>query len=434
MTIPFCKLQPPDDVSLSFVMAVKSRKADEVDQLLQKNQSLRDNINECWFDFDSPAIVNANNSEAVIKILLKHGANINQRTDWWAGSFGVLDGAPTEMVPFLVDRGAKFDIHSAAEHGKAELVAEFIERDPALVNSRGGDGQTPLHVASTIAICETLIDAGADLTIRCLDHSATAAQYAVSDPEKCRHLIMRGATPDIFMACAIGDRELVEQLIREEPESLSYRVGHCPHTSAKIHLKSHSHIYQWKLLGARTPLEVAREFDQSALYEALYSASPPAQQFIAACWEADRVRAQAVLEKAPDIIQTLAPWQQTEMARAAWEGKLESVRLMLELGFDPHLPGPENSTPIDRAAFHGFREIVELLLENDSDPPLTFKNQYGGTPLSCCAYGATHSWKQNTDHFGTCLALIASGAKIDPEWLPIENKKIDKLFRDELGI
>lgn len=432
MPEPFCKNEPSDDVGRSFVKAVNERQAQVVDRSLAKHVDLRHNIDRHWFAFDSPAVVAAKDSEAMIKVLLKHGADLNQRSSWWAGSFGVLDGASPEMAQFLIERGAKHNIHSAAEQNNIELVREFLDRDPQSVNARGGDGQTPLHVAASVEMAELLLDSGADPSIRCLDHSATAAQYHVSNPEICRHLIMRGSTPDIFMACAIGDRELVEQVLQGEPESISSRVGTCPHTSP-VDDRSHLHIYFWKLLTASTPLEVAREFDHRQLYDELFRRSPASQQFLAACWDGDRDKVVKIVERVPDVLGQLTDAEQTEMARAAWNGRLESVRLMLEFGFDPHLRGDENSTPLDRAAFHGYREIVELLLGQDPNPPLEFLNQYGGTPLSCCAYGSIHSWKSDTDHLGTAKALIQAGAKIDPDWFPLENPEMDKLFRKNLN-
>jgi hypothetical protein len=266
MPEPFCQTKPPDNISQAFVDAVNARQADEVDRLLAQHSGLRDQVNQPWFDFDAPAIVAAKDSEAIVKVLLKHGADINRRSNWWAGSFGVLDGASPEMAQFLIERGARLDIHSAAEQGKTELVEDFLNQDSSLANARGGDGQTPLHVAANLETVDLLLEHGADLSIRCLDHSATAVQYSVSHPVKCRHLLLRGATPDIFLACAIGDRELVEQVLRDEPESISSRVGSCPHTQP-VDERSHMHIYTWRLLAATTPLEVAREFNHLQLYD-----------------------------------------------------------------------------------------------------------------------------------------------------------------------
>ena len=432
MAEPFCKTELPNEISCSFVEAIKARQPNVVDSLLTNNEELRANIDQPWFAFDSPAVVTCKDSEATIKILLKHGANINCRSQWWAGSFGVLDGASPEMAQLLVERGAKLDIHSAAEQGMLELVSDFLDTDSELVNALGGDGQTPLHTASTIEIVDLLLDRGAEQNIRCLDHSATAAQYAVSNPEKCRHLITRGANPDIFMACALGDREMLEQILAEDPKSLSSRVGSCQHTR-RVHIRSHNHIYFWKLLAAATPLDVAREFNQTHVYEEVFRRSPAPQKLLAACWDGSRERAMAVTNENPKLMDCLSKIEKKEMARAAWHGRVDSVRLMLELGFDPHLPGDENSTPLDRAAFHGFREVVEVLLEHDSNPPLELKNSFGGTPLGACFHGAIHSWMRNTDHVGTARALLNAGAKANPDWIPMDHPEMEKLLQDHFN-
>ena len=432
MTEDFCRLKPTTEAQSAFVELIKRREPEPLDAWLTQHPGFQAQIDWHWFSFDSPAIVEVKQNESMVKVLLKHGADINARSSWWAGSFGVLDGVSAETCRFLVKRGARFDIHSAAEQGEFELVQEFLHRDATLVHSRGGDGQSPLHTASTIPIVDLLLEHGADLEIRCLDHSATAAQYSVSEPEKCRHLIQRGATPDIFLACALGDRELVELVIREEPDCLSSVIGKCCHTSP-VDPRAHLHIYAWKLLGARTPLDVARNFNHMELYRELLHRVDEVQKFLAACWDANEPMARQLIDDYPDMLERLDEDQTRLLGRAAWDGKRDAVELMLQIGFDPHLKGDEESTPLDRASFHGFREIVELLLQYDESPPLQETNRFGGVPLSCCAYGATHSWKQNTDHIGTAKALIGAGAKVDPTWLPVENESMNEFFKSELA-
>lgn len=53
--------------------------------------------------------------------------------------------------------------------------------DAGVVHARGGDGQTPLHCASTAQIAAFLLDHGADIDARDVDHESTPAQYMVSD-------------------------------------------------------------------------------------------------------------------------------------------------------------------------------------------------------------------------------------------------------------
>ena len=41
-------------------------------------------------------------------------------------------------------------VHAAARLGMIDRLRQLVAQDPAVVSARGGDGQTPLHFASTI--------------------------------------------------------------------------------------------------------------------------------------------------------------------------------------------------------------------------------------------------------------------------------------------
>ncbi len=113
----------------------------------------------------------------MIDALLGAGANINARTKWWAGGFGVLDMSSAELTPYLIQRGAYVDIHAAARLGMFDRLKSLVEADAGLVRARGGDGQTPLHFAATTEIAGYLLDHGAEIDVRDIDHESTAAQY-----------------------------------------------------------------------------------------------------------------------------------------------------------------------------------------------------------------------------------------------------------------
>ncbi len=138
----------------------------------------------------------------MIDVLLDAGANINERTRWWAGSFGLLDSASAELAQYLISRGATIDIHAAARLGMIDRVRELLDLDPQLVHARGGDGQFPLHFASTVEIASLLLDRGAEIDARDIDHESTAVQYMVSiRPHRhdvAKYLIARGAQIDIL--------------------------------------------------------------------------------------------------------------------------------------------------------------------------------------------------------------------------------------------
>jgi ankyrin repeat protein len=429
MSFPTDSAKPTSQVEKDFVHAVQQNDVTRTRQLLTEHPALAKQLDQCWFAFDSPALVFAKHNLEMVRTLVQAGADINARSKWWAGGFGILDGVTTEQANSLIELGAKLDIHSAAALGMLDEVNRFLELDPQCVNARGGDGQTPLHFASTTAIIDRLIEAGADLESRDLDHSATAAQYHIDNDALCRHLLDRGAVPDIFMACALGDNALVSQLIKQTPGCVESRVGDCAHTKP-IHEKASNHIYFWKLRQAQLPAEVAIEFGHAEIFDLLYQHSSPAKRLIASCWKADIDAAKNVIAENPDVISLLDERDKKDLARAAWTGKTDVVKTMLECGFDPHVVGDENSSPLDRAAFHGYADIVKLLLQYDPDPPLEQKNVYGGTPLTACIFGSIHSWIKNSNHIETARALIDAGAHFDLDWIPTVNPQMDQLLME----
>jgi ankyrin repeat protein len=101
--------------------------------------------------------------------------------------------APDEAAP-LIERGAIVDVHGAAHLGMLDRLEELVGRDPSLVHARGGDGKTPLHWASTVEVAGCLLDRGAEIDARDVDHESTPAQYLVRDaPDVARLLVERGA-------------------------------------------------------------------------------------------------------------------------------------------------------------------------------------------------------------------------------------------------
>lgn len=79
----------------------------------------------------------------MLDVLLDAGADINARSRWWAGGFGLLDCASPDLAAHVIERGAAVTVHAAARLGMLERLRDLIEADPAQVHARGGDGQTP---------------------------------------------------------------------------------------------------------------------------------------------------------------------------------------------------------------------------------------------------------------------------------------------------
>ncbi len=82
------KLASADPVSLLH----KAFKEDDhalVRRLLQRHPEFKARINEPVGDFGSPPITNARSPE-MIDVLLEAGADINAKSNWWAGGFGLF--------------------------------------------------------------------------------------------------------------------------------------------------------------------------------------------------------------------------------------------------------------------------------------------------------------------------------------------------------
>ena len=113
-----------------------------LERLLKTKASLRRHINDTMFDFDSPAVVYASHhphAENLLTLLVKHGADPNVRSKWWAGGFGALDHASENATKVLVDLGAKFDVWSASAKGRIDVLRQLLDADPSSVNAPGGD-------------------------------------------------------------------------------------------------------------------------------------------------------------------------------------------------------------------------------------------------------------------------------------------------------
>ncbi len=409
-----------------FDIAVREGDADLARELLERHADVRARINEPRFDFDSPAIHQAKKNLALVDVLLEHGADINTRSTWWAGGFGILEsGLTLEQAEPLIGRGARMTPWAAAGLGLCDELRSILQAHPDSVHERGGDGKTVLHCAATYAIAELLLDSGADVEARDVDHGSTPLQYLIADEAIARLLVARGAEVDILAAARLGEQSLVERYLREDASCAEARVNRAPFTAPG------GHIYGWTLGFDLTPADVARKFGHGDIAELIVSALPPKARLIDALWCGDGERVRRELERHPAALQGLEADEHSLLAAAAWWYRPDSVRLMLEAGFDPHAMGVHRSTPLDRASFHGYADIVAMLLSHDPAPPLLHENEFGGIPLGACIYGSLHGWKTGhpQDHVRTLTLLLEAGSPLDPTILPTGNDELDAVMR-----
>jgi len=379
-------------------------------KLLDLHPGIKAKINEPIGPFDSPVITSVR-GRAMLDVLLEAGADINAKSRWWAGGFGLLHCAEPELAEYAIRRGATVDVHAAARLGLIERLKELITADPALVHARGGDGQTPLHFASTVEIAALLLDHGANVDACDLDHESTAAQHMLRDRQDVAlHLVRRGCKTDILMAAALGDADLVRKHLNADPGCVHMRVT--GEYFPMVNQKSGGTIYQWTLGWYVSPHEVAKQFGHDDIYRLLIERSPADVRLMVACWEGDETAVKSLLAAHPGLVTGLSGAYLGHVAHAAHNNNVPAVRAMLSAGLPVDAPGRHRATPLHWAAFHGNAEMAREILRHQ--PPLELTDaDFQSTPLGWAIHGSEHGWHCRTgDYAGTVKALLDAGAKL----------------------
>src|SRR5690348_16765038 len=108
-----------------FRQAFDANDARSLRELFQRYPQLKAKIDEPIAAFDAPAIARARSPE-MIDALLEAGADINAKSRWWAGGFGILDGAEPDVAAYAIQRGAVVEAHAAARLGMFERLRELV--------------------------------------------------------------------------------------------------------------------------------------------------------------------------------------------------------------------------------------------------------------------------------------------------------------------
>ena len=322
-----------------FVSAIQRGDTEQVTRMLRQTPELISAHHEG--SFGSTGLIQAvlRDDRAMVDVLLDAGADIDQRSDWWAGSFGVLDHSGVDMSVHLLERGAELTPHAAARLGLWEELRSMIAGDPGCVHRRGGDGQYPLHFSHTPEIVDLLLEHGAEIDARDIDHESTAAQWrATARPAVAAHLVERGCATDPFLAAVSGRVDVLQGLAAEDPAVVHATVSRDRFSTSGA--RAADHIYFYTIGEGCSLLHAAAAADRGDVIRWLIAggADPNARGGY------DR---------------------QTPLHAAAWNDAPEAARSLVEGGADPNARSGRihDNEPLGWAIVSGAPQAVATLLE-----------------------------------------------------------------------
>lgn len=401
------------DAPRALEAAVRLDDAQRVRDVLARFPTLADHLNDAMpgGDFGATPLIAAANqrNREMIDVLLDAGADINQRTHWWAGGFGVLDSQP-ELDEYLVSRGATVDAHDAARFGLMNRLEELVAADPQIVNARFGDGQTALHVASSVEIASFLLDHGADIDALDVDHESTPAQYLVREHQDVvRFLISRGCRTDILMASAIGNVDLVKRQLAANPGLVWTTVSrrHFPMNDSR----AGGTIYIWTLGKSKSAHALAREFGHEDIVALLMQYTPPDLALAIACDWGDEAAVARLRANRPVSIADLNSDILARLPGAAESDNTVAVRLMLSVGWPVDARNDSGATALHWAAFHGNIAMARELLRLGADANVK-ESSFNATPRGWAEYGAGNCLQREARDYSAVIEAISSAGGV----------------------
>ena len=391
----------------AFCDAVRGGDIPGTQQLLASTH-VRKRVNDPMFAFGQRAAHIAAKNSPLLTALIAAGVDVNLKSAWENGPYTVLDNTDEGTARLLLAHGAQLTPNAAARLGWLDELRTLVNADGALVHARGGDGQQPLHEARTVGIADFLLDHGAGVDVRCIDHQSTPAQYALVDrPDVCRRLLERGATPDIFMAARLGDIALTTRLLDTDPACVAARINKPGYPPVPP-----MHIYCWSIGFGMSPHEVALKFDHGEVHDLLAARSPARVQLFNALSAADEDAAKTVLAEEPSLLPSLTRQDHAHLAQAIFHERFDAAELMLRVGFDPAAPGVDGGTALHAACWVGSVRMVEHLLARGGVPLDARDPTHQSTPLGWAAFGSVHRRAAGADYPAVADRLVAAGADI----------------------
>jgi hypothetical protein len=378
------------------------------------------------------ATLQADDSEAALEALIVAEPELPVAMgEFWASGFGT-EKIPVESARLLVERGAPLSVHAAAGFGFVDRLTAMLDRDSGLVHARGGDGCTPLHFARDVATARLLVERGAELDARDDDHRSTPAQWRIgAAPQVSRLLLAMGATPDIFLAAALGDRAMAERLIAADAGCVAHRIGKAPEFPPIGHDGGGGTILQWTLGFNSYAHQIALWKGHPEIFDLLHERSDEPTKLLVCCVLVRRVEAEEIVWRQPGIVQALPDEDLQLLPKYCWETNTnyEAVRLMLDLGFPiGQIDRHHGYTALHNAAWSGNAALVDLLLARGAAVDVV-DPQYEATPLGYAIHDCVVEKRHPEGEFTKVVeSLMKAGSRMDMRYFPTGDAGLDEVI------
>lgn len=344
----------------------------------------------CYTSLGTRSAATAHGLVAIARLLLARGVDPNTRFPWQHHEVHrpVLWGATrvtrvAALAEVLLTSGA--DPNDGVTFTMAVAAGDLETLD--LLRAHGADSNQSWATDGSATLYAALQWATTPRGVQwLLEHGAAA------DPV----FAANGETP-LHVAARRWDADMVELLVRHGADVSRPRAdGRTPYTIAE--LNGNRPVAEWlRMHGGFTELS---EVDR----------------LVAACGRGEREVVESMLATRPAVRDDITIAHYAALHRAAEEGDVVAVGLLLDCGFDPNL-GDESigKTALHSAAMAGQVNVVRLLLIRGASPDVRDR-EFHGQPLIWAAEGSRSHLDRAGEFAAVGRLLLDAGAST--EWEP----------------
>ncbi len=296
-------------------------------------------------------------------------------------------------------------LYRACVSNNAPVVRLLLERG-ADVN----DGESVYHAAQLNhrECLELLRTHGAEISASHPVWNNTPLYFLAGDGstrarEGMRWLLEQGANPDVPSGPQ-RETPLHAAVLHGHPAIVSLLLDH----GATPDSPRGDGRTAWVLALRNGRDEIARRLQAAG---AKPVALTPVDNLLSTCMRGDESTARELATT--DLMTSMTAEDRAALIAAVSDDRLAAVRTMIGIGFDPRWEGPHGGTALHWAAWRGRTDMVRLLLERGA-PVNVRDSEYGSSPIAWAAHGSKYCrGAGNEDYRAIVDTLIDAGATYD---------------------